>query len=98
MARFMTRLLAETKITHRFTEHDLHAKCASDAETLERAPNYWVMPTCESLNASIAESQRQFAGSSDERQELKCATHLAIAHPGPFGPIAKRSRVVSFAE
>ena len=37
MARFMTRLLAETKITHRFTEHDLHAKCASDTETLERA-------------------------------------------------------------
>lgn len=35
--RFMTRLLAETKITHRFTEHDLRAKCASDAETLERA-------------------------------------------------------------
>jgi integrase len=35
--RFMTRLLAETKITHRFTEHDLRAKCASDAESLERA-------------------------------------------------------------
>ena len=35
--RFMTRLVAETKITHRFTEHDLRAKCASDAETLERA-------------------------------------------------------------
>ena len=35
--RFMTRLLAETKITHRFTEHDLRAKCGSDAETLERA-------------------------------------------------------------
>ncbi len=35
--RFMTRLLAETKIAHRFTEHDLRAKCASDAETLERA-------------------------------------------------------------
>jgi integrase len=24
-------------IKHRFTEHDLRAKCASDAETLERA-------------------------------------------------------------
>jgi integrase len=35
--RFMTRLLAETKITHRFTQHDLRAKCASDAESLERA-------------------------------------------------------------
>jgi integrase len=35
--RFMARLLAETKVTHRFTEHDLRAKCASDAETLERA-------------------------------------------------------------
>ena len=35
--RFMTRLLAETKITDRFTEHDLRAKRASDAESLERA-------------------------------------------------------------
>jgi integrase len=35
--RFMARLLAETKITHRFTEHDLRAKCASDAESLQRA-------------------------------------------------------------
>jgi integrase len=35
--RFMARLLAETKITERFTEHDLRAKCASDAESLERA-------------------------------------------------------------
>jgi integrase len=35
--RFMKRLLSETKITERFTEHDLRAKCASDAETLERA-------------------------------------------------------------
>jgi integrase len=35
--RFMKRLLKETKITNRFTEHDLRAKCASDAETLERA-------------------------------------------------------------
>lgn len=35
--RFMDRLLAETKITLRFTEHDLRAKCASDAATLEHA-------------------------------------------------------------
>jgi integrase len=35
--RFMQRLLAETKIATRFTEHDLRAKCASDAETLEHA-------------------------------------------------------------
>lgn len=35
--RFMKRLLKETKITERFTEHDLRAKCASDAESLERA-------------------------------------------------------------
>jgi integrase len=33
----MTRLLADIKITRRFKEHDLRAKCASDAETLERA-------------------------------------------------------------
>lgn len=35
--RFMDRVLKETKITERFTEHDLRAKCASDAETLEHA-------------------------------------------------------------
>jgi integrase len=31
------RLLKETTITERFTEHDLRAKCASDAESLGRA-------------------------------------------------------------
>lgn len=35
--RFMDRVLSETKVTERFTEHDLRAKCASDAETLEHA-------------------------------------------------------------
>jgi integrase len=35
--RFMARVLAETKVTEHFTEHDLRAKCASDAPTLERA-------------------------------------------------------------
>lgn len=35
--RFMTRVLAETKVTEGFTDHDLRAKCASDAETLEQA-------------------------------------------------------------
>ena len=35
--RFMQRVLAETKVVERFTEHDLRAKCASDAETLEHA-------------------------------------------------------------
>lgn len=35
--RFMKRILKETKVTERFTEHDLRAKCASDAETLEHA-------------------------------------------------------------
>lgn len=35
--RFMDRVLAETKVEERFTEHDLRAKCASDAETLEHA-------------------------------------------------------------
>lgn len=34
---FMTRVLKETKVTQRFTEHDLRAKCASDAPSLERA-------------------------------------------------------------
>ena len=35
--RFMTRLLAESNVTERFTEHDLRAKAASDAETLDQA-------------------------------------------------------------
>lgn len=35
--RFMTRVLEETKVIERFTEHDLRAKCASDADTLEHA-------------------------------------------------------------
>lgn len=35
--RFMKRVLAETKVTERFTEHDLRAKVGSDAESLERA-------------------------------------------------------------
>ncbi|MBS1169604.1 MAG: Integrase [Burkholderiaceae bacterium] len=34
---FMARVLAETKVKERFTEHDLRAKCASDATTLEHA-------------------------------------------------------------
>ncbi|MGF6118707.1 integrase [Janthinobacterium lividum] len=34
---FVGRVMKETQITERFTEHDLRAKCASDAETLEHA-------------------------------------------------------------
>jgi len=33
----MAHLLKETAIKERFTEHDLRAKVASDAESLERA-------------------------------------------------------------
>ncbi len=35
--RFCARVLKETKIETSFTEHDLRAKCASDANTLEHA-------------------------------------------------------------
>jgi integrase len=35
--RFMDRVLTETKVKERFTEHDLRAKCASDAGSLEHA-------------------------------------------------------------
>lgn len=35
--RFMDRVLAETKVTARFTEHDIRRKAGSDAESLERA-------------------------------------------------------------
>jgi integrase len=34
---FMTRVMEETKVKDHFTEHDLRAKCASDAATLEHA-------------------------------------------------------------
>ena len=33
----MDRVLSDTKVETRFPEHDLRAKCASDAETLEHA-------------------------------------------------------------
>jgi integrase len=35
--RFMERVLTETKVTERFTEHDLRAKAGSDATDLEHA-------------------------------------------------------------
>ncbi|MBY0576944.1 MAG: hypothetical protein K2P67_10180 [Gallionellaceae bacterium] len=35
--RFMDRIVMETKVEARFTEHDLRTKCASDADTLEHA-------------------------------------------------------------
>ena len=35
--RFMARVMAETKVTQHFTEHDLRAKCASDAPSLDHA-------------------------------------------------------------
>lgn len=34
---FMARVLKETKVKQQFNEHDLRAKCASDAQTLEHA-------------------------------------------------------------
>jgi integrase len=34
---FMERVMAETEVSERFTEHDIRAKAASDAETLEHA-------------------------------------------------------------
>jgi hypothetical protein len=33
----MDRVLAETKVKERFTEHDLRAKVGSDAESVEKA-------------------------------------------------------------
>lgn len=35
--KFMARVLAETEVKERFTEHDLRAKVGSDAENVERA-------------------------------------------------------------
>jgi integrase len=34
---FIGRVMAETEVKERFTEHDLRAKCASDAQSLEHA-------------------------------------------------------------
>lgn len=34
---FMKRVMAETEVKEHFTQHDLRAKCASDAETLDHA-------------------------------------------------------------
>lgn len=36
-ATFMDKLIKQTTVTERFTEHDLRAKAASDAETLDQA-------------------------------------------------------------
>jgi integrase len=35
--RFVDRVMAETEVTNRFTEHDIRAKAGSDADTLEHA-------------------------------------------------------------
>jgi integrase len=35
--RFMKRIMCETKVSEAFTEHDLRAKCASDADSLDHA-------------------------------------------------------------
>jgi integrase len=35
--RYMERVIKETKVENHFTEHDLRAKVASDAGTLEHA-------------------------------------------------------------
>ncbi|SCU73460.1 hypothetical protein CNECB9_1150004 [Cupriavidus necator] len=34
---FMDRVLAETKVTEKFMEHDIRAKVSSDAESVEHA-------------------------------------------------------------
>jgi integrase len=34
---FMKRVMSETEVKSHFTQHDLRAKCASDAETLDHA-------------------------------------------------------------
>jgi integrase len=36
-SRFVARVMAETKVSERFTEHDLRAKVGSDAESLDKA-------------------------------------------------------------
>lgn len=36
-SRFMDKLLEQTRVTERFTEHDLRAKAGSDAQTLDQA-------------------------------------------------------------
>ncbi|CAK0746265.1 hypothetical protein CCP3SC15_1420005 [Gammaproteobacteria bacterium] len=57
--RFMDRLLSETNLKVKFTEHDLRAKCASDAESLEHARSLHHMLTVEQPIEFIGESRRR---------------------------------------
>jgi hypothetical protein len=42
--RFADRVLAETKVQERSTEHDLGARCASDAASLEHPRQFLAHP------------------------------------------------------
>ena len=57
--RFIRRVLDKTEVQERFTEHDLRAKCASDAESLERA--------CELLAHADTGTTRRFYRRRPER-------------------------------
>ena len=63
-ARFMDKLLDQTKVSERFTEHDLRAKAGSDAETLDQAQKLLA-------HADPATTERIYRRKADVVQPLK---------------------------
>ena len=63
--RFMTRLLKDTDVKERFTEHDLRGKVGSDVASIERATDL-LDPQAEKLQSgTIDESQKPLNPSAD---------------------------------
>ncbi len=62
--RFMERVLKETRVEKRFTEHDLRAKCGSDADSLEHAQALLA-------HADSATTKRIFRGRPDRIDPLR---------------------------
>lgn len=63
-ARYMDKLLEKTKVTERFTEHDLRAKAGSDAETLDQAQKLLA-------HADPATTERIYRRRADQVMPLK---------------------------
>ena len=57
--RYMQRAMQETIIKEHFTEHDLRAKCGSDAESLERAKELLAHSEKSQITASVYRRKRK---------------------------------------
>lgn len=62
--RFMERVVNETAVTERFTEHDLRAKVGSDAENIERARELLT-------HANVAITQRVYRRKPEEVKPVR---------------------------